>query len=359
MATLDDEWNDFIDDEENDVAMYESFETNNYNHIEDGNIPKSSNIYISTKTKIAYLSHNVNLYDVFWKIEVNNYNIPNEGVIKKQMKFISNSEKELDNLRKNIKDDMLVDEYILNHLDNPDSGRIKFKDVRKISIGVCKKDILSYRCKKKSAFYNCFVLILRIWYEGSFHEVHVKVFNTGKLEIPGIKNDNLLYLVLDLLVKICKPFISEKLTWNDNITTVLINSNFNCGFYVNRAKLYSIIQFKYKISSVYDPCSYPGIQCKFYYNTKLPYTEQQIGVLDSKYKESDYKKISFMIFRTGSVLIVGKCNEDELNNIYMFLKEMLFNEYNLIYETNKEEENVEIKKNKKTRRKTITINVDC
>ena len=66
-----------------------------------------------------------------------------------------------------------------------------------------------------------------------------------------------------------------------------------------------------------------------------------------------------MIFRTGSVLIVGKCNEDELNNIYIFLKEMLFNEYNLIYETNKEEENVEIKKNKKTRRKTITINVDC
>jgi len=254
---------------------------------------------------------------------------------------------------------MLVDEYILNHLNNPESGRIKFKDVRKISIGVCKKDILSYRCKKKSAFYNCFVLILRISYEGSFHEVHVKVFNTGKLEIPGIKNDNLLYLVLDLLVKICKPYISENLTWNDNITTVLINSNFNCGFYVNRAKLYNIIQFKYKISSVYDPCSYPGIQCKFYYNTKLPYTEQQLGVLDSKYKENDYKKISFMIFRTGSVLIVGKCNEDELNNIYMFLKDMLFNEYNLIYETNKQEENIEVKKNKKTRRKTITINVDC
>tara|TARA_B100000963_G_scaffold211098_1_gene183961 strand:+ start:393 stop:1472 length:1080 start_codon:yes stop_codon:yes gene_type:complete len=359
MATLDDEWNDFIDDEENDVAMYESLETSNYNHIEDGNIPKSSNIYISTKTKIAYLNHTVNLYDVFWKIKVNNYNIPNEGVIKKQMKFISNSEEELDILRKNIKDDMLVDEYILNHLNNPESGRIKFKDVRKISIGVCKKDILSYRCKKKSAFYNCFVLILRISYEGSFHEVHVKVFNTGKLEIPGIKNDNLLYLVLDLLVKICKPYISENLTWNDNITTVLINSNFNCGFYVNRAKLYNIIQFKYKISSVYDPCSYPGIQCKFYYNTKLPYTEQQLGVLDSKYKENDYKKISFMIFRTGSVLIVGKCNEDELNNIYMFLKDMLFNEYNLIYETNKQEENIEVKKNKKTRRKTITINVDC
>ena len=33
--------------------------------------------------------------------------------------------------------------------------------------------------------------------------------------------------------------------------------------------------------------------------------------------------ISFMIFRTGSVLIVGKCTEDILNNIYEFLKNLL------------------------------------
>jgi hypothetical protein len=34
-----------------------------------------------------------------------------------------------------------------------------------------------------------------------------------------------------------------------------------------------------------------------------------------------------MIFRTGSVLIVGKCNEDVLHEIYDFIKTMLETEY--------------------------------
>jgi hypothetical protein len=38
-------------------------------------------------------------------------------------------------------------------------------------------------------------------------------------------------------------------------------------------------------------------------------------------------EISFMIFRTGSVLIVGKCNEDVLREIYDFIKTMLETEY--------------------------------
>ena len=37
--------------------------------------------------------------------------------------------------------------------------------------------------------------------------------------------------------------------------------------------------------------------------------------------------MSFMIFRTGSVLIVGKCNETILYNIYNFLKDLLQKEF--------------------------------
>ena len=47
------------------------------------------------------------------------------------------------------------------------------------------KDILSYRGKKRGAFYNCFVIILRIKIDNAFQEIHVKIFNTGKMEIPG------------------------------------------------------------------------------------------------------------------------------------------------------------------------------
>ena len=34
-----------------------------------------------------------------------------------------------------------------------------------------------------------------------------------------------------------------------------------------------------------------------------------------------------MIFRTGSILIVGKCDDYILNNVYEYIKEILKNEY--------------------------------
>jgi hypothetical protein len=68
-----------------------------------------------------------------------------------------------------------------------------------------------------------------------------------------------------------------------------------------------------------------------------------------------------MIFRTGSVLIVGKCDENVLLNIYEFLKNILNNEYNKICQSNintKDNSYLSTKdKKKKIRRKTITISL--
>ena len=83
-------------------------------------------------------------------------------------------------------------EHIIKQIHNPSARRIKFKDERKITVGISKKDIMNCRGKVKNAFYNCFAIILRMRYEKIFKEIHVKVFNTGKLEIPGVLNDELL-----------------------------------------------------------------------------------------------------------------------------------------------------------------------
>ena len=72
---------------------------------------------------------------------------------------------------------------------------IKYKDIRKVTIGISKKDIVSYRVKQKGAFYNCFVLILRV-HIGVFKEFHVKIFNTGKIEIPVFNKWNIFQLLL-------------------------------------------------------------------------------------------------------------------------------------------------------------------
>ena len=248
-------------------------------------------------------------------------------------------------------------EQIIKQINNPTARRIKFKDERKITVGVSKKDIMNCRGKAKNAFYNCFALIFRFKYQGTFKEIHVKVFNTGKLEIPGILNDEILEIVKAMILVNVQPFIAAHpvktldveasaiqeipvykqldevplmFVYSDKDDNVLINSNFNCGFYINRDRLYAILREKYGIESAFDPCSYPGVKCKFYFNNEIGFnTELQNGkitVEDRSMKMSElsdnkkYTEISVMTFRTGSVLIVGNCSERILMFIFEFIK---------------------------------------
>jgi len=368
--TIDDEWENFLspdyDDDgdpglngnDNDIS---SMSQNEEIVSEMGlmEVPKATEIYISTKSKIAYLNKEIDLKTVFWKVPVIPYATAKNGVIKKQMKFNSLSQEELDVNEENLKKEEFYEEQIITSINNP-NGRIKFKDIRKISVGISKKDIMSYRCKKKSAFYNCFVMILRIKIDELFKEFHVKVFNTGKLEIPGIQNDKIFEAVLTNIISTLQPHVNEPIGYLQKSDTVLINSNFNCGFYINREALYDILKFKYNIQCIYDPCSYPGIQCKFYYNEEL--AEQTGCQISKEDKDSNkYKKIvevSFMIFRTGSILIVGMCDENVLYVIYEYLKILLEKEFpkinqSLIAGDNK----ISKDKKKKVRRKTIQISI--
>ena len=61
-----------------------------------------------------------------------------------------------------------------------------------------------------------------------------------------------------------------------------------------------------------------------------------------------------MIFRTGSVLIVGKCDENILYIIYGLIKNILQTEYYQIYVRNKESAK-QLPKKKKLKKKFIEI----
>ena len=376
--TLDDEWLKFLSmtnnssttsDDDIDENQNAYFGENNLNSIDeskekgneqdnimDDTIPKSTDIYISTKSKIAYLNQGIDLKTVFWGIKIIPYGLPENGVIKKQNKFNSNTQEDLDIINNNLKNENYIEQYIITSINNP-SGRIKFKDIRKVSIGLSKKDLISVRIKKKSAFYNCLVMIIRLKINTDFKEFHVKVFNTGKLEIPGVQTDDIYELVLKYVICILNPFIKSELELNylKKSDIILINSNFNGGYFINREILFDILKYKYNIQCIFDPCSYPGIQCKFYYNSDI---EQQTGSQISKENKDKYKNIievSFMIFRTGSILIVGMCEVEILYCIYEFLKKMLIREYYTIKLENNNDVLVVKDKNKKYRKKIIEI----
>lgn len=319
--TMDDAWEKFI---------HFGFSENDNNNKEllvkreilpTNEIPESTPIFISTKTKILYLNVNINLNELFWNLPMINYDTLQEGIIKKQTRFNFVTKEEVlefeNNINKlyqnNVKN---LNVTILNQIDNP-TGRVTFKDIRKIDIGICKNDLIKNKKKTKNAFYNSFVFIYRLLINNKFKEFHVKLFNTGKIEIPGIQTEESVDLLMKKVIDLLKPYYQEEI-YEKERTTILINSNFSCNYYINRDKLFHILKTKYGINGIYGPCNYPGILCKY----KIEDTNNII------------KRVSFMIFRTGSVLIVGKCNDEDINTIYEYLKNMLKEEYNEISELN-------------------------
>ena len=339
-----------------------------------GCAPECDDLYISTKTKVLFFNIPIDIHSVFWKIPVIENWRPEEGVIKKQIKVSSKTVEEYNEYKEKIRDIPYYVENIIKQIDNPESRRIKFKDERKITVGLSKKDIINARGKVKNAFYNCFALIFRILYNGEFREIHVKIFNTGKLEIPGILNTEILEIVKQKILTTVVPFIKREPNVRElyfiepkNDDNVLINSNFSCNFYINREKIFNILRSKkYGIECSYDPCSYPGVKCKYYYNNTL---ELDAGIQNGQISNEDrsmkmcelkenkkYTEISFMIFRTGSCLIVGNCSERILMFVFAFIKKVLNAEYPNIRVSS--ELPLNKKKNKKLIKKTVTMTND-
>lgn len=407
MANVDIEWNNFLlqlnDQNDSSHFIYQpngvdseyadsSSDTDPEKRNPEGEYVRKEceDLYISTQTKIFYLNvPSLDVESIFWNLPIMEYGLPQTGIIKKQMRMIFKSPEEYEIYAERIKNIPYHSEKIIKQINNPNARKLKFKDERKLTVGISKKDIMNCHGKEKKAFINCFAMILRMASSSSsktnlFHEVHVKVFNTGKITIPGIvDNDDTLLEVtkkyileilqanvkepiqlipedeIPLLRKIVKNKKGKEYAANEDAADdegeeedvpknshveyvkqqsgVLINSNFNCGFYIDQMKLMKILQEKYRLEPTYNKSNYPGVKCKFYLNNSLPLDisvqSGNISEEDKKKKitewrlEDKYTKITFVIFRTGNNLILGNFSKTILLFIFDFVKHILLTEY--------------------------------
>jgi hypothetical protein len=108
--------------------------------------------------------------------------------------------------------------------------------------------------------------------------------------------------------------------------------------------------------------------CKYYYYENKDASLQDGRLYKDDEDESETDKtvekakkplcISFMIFRTGSVLIVGKCNDSSvIYQIYDFIKNILTKNYESIYAINNETQDTSVVKKKKIKKKQIVCYV--
>ena len=164
MNSVDEAWDKFLNGNEDDKVSEQSVPT----IVED--IPTCSSIYISTKTVIAYLNQPVDLKNVFWKINIIPYTAPRVGIVKKQMKFNSTKPEEIEHIEEQQKQYEYSNPVIIHHIENP-TGIIKYKDSRKVSVGIARKDLITCRANKKGGILQLFCGHYSYTYKGGVQGV--------------------------------------------------------------------------------------------------------------------------------------------------------------------------------------------
>lgn len=123
VNSIDDEWSKYIqssssntgDDEDVEESEEDSGDTETEVR---GVVPEPSPIYISTKSKIAYLNGPIDL-NVFWRIPVVPYASPTEGVIKKQIKSNTATVEDFNLIQEMLTKEAYYEEHIITSINNP------------------------------------------------------------------------------------------------------------------------------------------------------------------------------------------------------------------------------------------------
>jgi hypothetical protein len=246
--------------------------------------------------------------------------------------------------------------------------KIKYIEYANFSpLGINPKQISLKKMNKKKVFYNQITIVVQPDF-GFLN--NVKIFNNGSISMTGLKNltqgrksaeiileylkeiKNAMNIENEEIAENLQMFLEPDGTYRaledpevakiDKYKIVLINSDYYIGFEIHRCKLHELFIEKYKIFSSYEPCIYPGVNSKFYFN--------------STYKDPDYpgkcictktctgkgigdgngncKKITVAAFQSGSVIITGAQSTEQIHTAYNFVNKVFDDNYEKIKKKN-------------------------
>ncbi len=108
---------------------------------------------------------------------------------------------------------------------------------------------------------------------------------------------------------------------------VLINSDFYIGYEIKRDVLHKLLINDYKIFSSFEPCIYPGVNSKFYWNHEYKdkpylgrcYCDNDCSGKGNGFGDGNCKTITIAAFQSGSIIITGARNIEQINVAYQFI----------------------------------------
>jgi len=182
--------------------------------------------------------------------------------------------------------------------------------------------------KLKKFFYNQVTIHIKC-----DKTINMKIFNNGRVQMTGINNDKQglesINILLNEIHKLSEEsklsiFDSETIIKEGDIETVLINSDFDIYHEVDRENLHRLIIERGYYSS-YEPCTYPGVNIKYYHNP----IHNNFGICDcekpcnGKGKDNTCKKITIAVFKSGKIIITGGRSKENIQTAYKFITEFI------------------------------------
>lgn len=203
---------------------------------------------------------------------------------------------------------------------------IRFKDVVR---GQSKK---TKKKKSTKSFYNQVTLIVNLPEEyksinGGGRSINVKVFKNGQLQMTGVKSDAEGHAGVGVLIaELERVFREKEYQFSEcNYKTVLINSDFRIGYKVNRQKLYELLDAHYGMYVSYEPCIYPGVNAKYFWNSTdetrsgICHCDKMCNGKGSGTGSGECKKVTIATFQSGTVIITGANTMEQLRNAYDYI----------------------------------------
>ena len=217
----------------------------------------------------------------------------------------------------------------------PDEGFLKIEYGEK-AIGYSSRDILSKRKVSKNSFFNQSTLVVRKKKEDNsgFKEVNIKLFANGGFQMTGITSEEYSKNVLTWLINIMNSLptkLSDKQFSTAKFSVQLLNSDYKMNALVRRDELHRILVNQYKLFSTLETTIYQGINTKYYYNEKslrkngICWCDKCCNGQGDGKELGNCKRITIAIFQTGSVIITGARNQEQLDESYHFINNIIKN----------------------------------
>jgi TATA-box binding protein (TBP) (component of TFIID and TFIIIB) len=151
--------------------------------------------------------------------------------------------------------------------------------------------------------------------------INAKVFRNGNVQMTGLKSEKQGKECMNYISHIVKMYCNNEV-FVSSYNIQLINSDYRINRNINRNKLNNVINNNFDIMSLFEPCIYPGVKVKYYWNNDKD--SKKDGCCYCCYdKDCTCKKITIAVFQSGCIIITGAQMRDQIDEAYVFFNNIL------------------------------------